>query len=49
MPIDNTIRKIGIYYSRFNYFYILEIKDVVDENNFPEFIEWFKVNARNYV
>lgn len=40
------IKKIGVYYSRHAYLYLLNIKDVIDEEKLLEFIKWFKRRAK---
>ena len=45
MPGDNEIKKLGVYFSRHGYLHLYNIEDIIDENKFPEFIEWFKDRA----
>ena len=45
MPTNHQIKRLGIYFSRFKYLHLYNIKDILDETNFPEFIEWFKERA----
>jgi len=45
MPGDNEIKKLGVYFSRYGYLHSYNIEDIIDENKFPEFIEWFKDRA----
>jgi len=45
MPGNYEIKKLGVYFSRYGYLHIYDIEDIIDENKFPEFIEWFKDRA----
>ena len=45
MPGDDEIKKLGVYFSRYGYLHLYNIEDIIDENKFPEFIEWFKDRA----
>lgn len=36
------ISKVGIYFSRHAYLYVLEIQDIINRNTFPNFIRWFR-------
>ena len=38
---DYKINKIGIYFSRFAYLYLVDIKDIIDDKRFPDFLRWF--------
>jgi len=42
MPLQNEIKKLGIYFSRQGYLHWYEVDGIIDENRFPEFIKWFK-------
>lgn len=39
------IKKVAIYYSRYAYLHSLQLKDLINQKTFPEFIEWFKARA----
>lgn len=41
------IKKLGIYYSRFNKLYTFDVSDIMDENTLTNFTDWFKVKAKN--
>ncbi|MFW9881594.1 MAG: hypothetical protein ACFFG0_51670 [Candidatus Thorarchaeota archaeon] len=43
------IRKLGVYFSRFGYLHLYNIEDIIDEEGFPKFIEWFKERAIQYM
>jgi len=45
MPLQNEIKKLGIYFSRQGYLHWYEVDDIIDGNRFPEFIKWFKKRA----
>ncbi|MHA1593426.1 MAG: hypothetical protein ACTSXX_01660 [Candidatus Baldrarchaeia archaeon] len=45
MPSDCEIRRLGIYFSRHAYFLFIDVQDVVNEETFPRFVEWFKRRA----
>lgn len=40
------IKKVSIYFSRHAYLHILDIRDFVDEDTFPDFVEWFIERAK---
>jgi len=48
MPIQNEIKKLGVYFSRHGYLYWYDIDDIIDKNRIPEFVEWFKARAIEY-
>ena len=43
---ENEIKRRGIYFSRHAYLYLLNIKDIIDEEKLLEFIKWFKQRAK---
>ncbi len=45
MPLQNKIKKLGIYFSRHGYLHLIKVEDIIDENKFITFIEWFKERA----
>ncbi|MBI5000601.1 MAG: hypothetical protein HZB92_03610 [Euryarchaeota archaeon] len=45
MPPNHDIRRIGIYFSRHGYLHLINVQEVINENSFSEFIEWFKARA----
>jgi len=40
------INKFAVYFSRFAYLHIFEVKEIIDPDAFPKFIKWFEVRAR---
>lgn len=40
------INKVGIYFSRFAYLYVVPLSDLIDWTTFPKFVEWFKKRTR---
>jgi len=45
-PQQYKIKKLGIYFSRYAYLYVSDVKDIVDKKTFPFFIKWFKKKAK---
>ena len=45
MPSNCEIKRLGIYFSRYAYLYFIDVQDIIRENTFPNFIEWFKKRA----
>ena len=43
LPYD--IKRLGIFFSRHAYLYIFNVEEVVDEQRFSEFLEWFQLRA----
>lgn len=46
MPPQNEIKKLGIYFSRYGYLHLYKVEDIINENRFTKFLEWFKERAR---
>ncbi len=46
MPPQNEIKKLGIYFARYGYLHLYKVKDIIDENRFTKFMEWFKERAK---
>jgi hypothetical protein len=44
-PPQHEVRRLGIYFSRYAYLYIMPIEEVIDEQRFLQFIEWFQNRA----
>ncbi len=42
---EHGIEKLGIYFSRHAYLYLIDIHDVINENKFKKFLEWFENRA----
>ena len=40
------IKKVSIYFSRYAYLYTLNLEDIVNEDTFPNFVEWFEERAK---
>ncbi|ADN36792.1 hypothetical protein Mpet_2044 [Methanolacinia petrolearia DSM 11571] len=48
--LNETIERIGIYFSRSNYLYTLELKDIVNEGKFSdEVMNWFENECYEYL
>ncbi len=45
-PPQHKIKRLGIYFSRYAYLYVMPIEEVIDEQRFPEFLEWFRNRAQ---
>ena len=41
-PSQHEIKRLGIYFSRYSYLHIMPIEEVIDEQRFPQFNEWFQ-------
>jgi len=39
------IKRLGIYSSRYAYLHFIDVQDIIREDTFPNFIEWFKKRA----
>jgi hypothetical protein len=39
------IKRLGIYFSRYAYLHFIDVQDVIREDTFPTFVEWFKKRA----
>ena len=39
------IRKLGIYFSRYAYLHYIDVQDIIREDTFSAFVEWFKKRA----
>lgn len=46
-PSEPKIERLGIYYSRYGELCTFTVRDIVDEDRLPSFIEWFKERAEN--
>ena len=46
--VDNRteIKKIGIYFSRYAYLYLIDINDIINRETFPDFLSWFMERAQ---
>ncbi len=45
-PAKHKIKNIGIYFSRYGYFHRIPVKDHINKESFPAFLEWFKEKAQ---
>lgn len=45
-PCQLEIMELGIYFPRYGELYTFKIKDVINENQLPNFIKWFKKKAK---
>ena len=41
------IEQLGIYYSRYGYLFLLNVKDLVNEKSLDKFTNWFENHVRN--
>lgn len=46
MPSNYEIKRLGIYFSRYAYLLFIDVRDVIKEGTFPNFVKWFKKRAR---
>ena len=44
-PPDIEIKRLGIYFSRYGYLCFINVQDIIREDTFPNFVEWFKKRA----
>lgn len=44
-PPEYEVKKLGIYFSRYSHLHVISVQDIIDENAFPRFLEWFKERA----
>ena len=42
---EHEIKKLGIYFSRHGYLHTVDVEEIIDENKFPAFVDWFKKKA----
>lgn len=45
-PPQHEINRLGIYFSRHAYLHVIPVEEVIDEQKFPQFLEWFVKRAR---
>jgi len=45
IPSNCEIKKLGIYFSRYVYLLFIDVRDIIREDTFPNFVEWFKKRA----
>jgi len=45
MPSSCEIKRLGIYFSRHRYLHYIDVQDIIKEDTFPAFVEWFKKRA----
>ena len=45
MPSNCEIKRLGIYFSRYGYLHFIDVRDIIREDTFPNFVEWFKKRA----
>ena len=41
-PPQHEIKRLGIYFSRHAYLHVIPVEEVIDEQRFPQFIEWLQ-------
>ncbi len=44
-PPKHEITRLGVYFSRHAYLHVFNVRDVVNEGTFPDFMKWFKKKA----
>lgn len=47
LPPTHKIQRLGIYFSRYSYLFFINVSDIINEDTFPEFVEWFKERAHD--
>jgi len=45
MPSNCEIKRLGIYFSRYGYLHFIDVRDIIREDTFLNFVEWFKKRA----
>ena len=45
LPRTHQIKRIGVYFSRYGLLYLINLSEIVNEETFPDFVEWFKERA----
>jgi hypothetical protein len=45
LPAEQPIKRLGIYFSRFGYLHTFAVDEVIDQETFPAFMEWFEENC----
>lgn len=40
------IKKVSIYFSRYAYLHTLDLEGIINQETFPDFVEWFKERAK---
>jgi len=40
------IKRVGIYFSRYAHLHTLDLEGIINEDTFPDFVEWFKERAK---
>ena len=46
LPKNYSIKRLGIYFSRYGHLWLFKVSDVVDEKRMGRFINWFKKRAK---
>ena len=41
-PPQHEVRRLGIYFSRYAHLYVMPIEEVINQQRFPQFIQWFQ-------
>lgn len=42
----SEIKRVSIYFSRYAYLHTLDLQNIINEDTFPSFLEWFKERAK---
>ena len=45
MPSTHEIKRLGVYFSRHAYLFTIDVRDVIREDTFHNFVAWFKKRA----
>lgn len=40
------IKKVSIYFSRYAYLHTLNLEEIINEDTFPDFVQWFQERAK---
>ena len=46
MASKYKIKRLGVYFSRYAHLQFIKVQDIIREDTFPNFVEWFKMRAR---
>ena len=51
LPLRHDIRRLGIYYARYGYLYLINPQDIMDDKSLRKFIQWFKkrTSGKTYI
>jgi hypothetical protein len=46
LPKGHSIKRLGIYFARHGYLWVINVVDILNENQFSKFLAWFKKQAK---